>query len=275
METKKSLSFCIFLLFSQLFWAQAQVPNSFPTPLTPEDRPIDIYLLDVPTNFKNGYKWPSYTQNIYNTAGIHQVVNTTLGRWIEPVHPFWGKVLTSGAILAFNVGFTYTPGGTAWQHQEAHRAILHYHGITSYNQANCWCRYFKKRIATQQVDDQELERFKRDFPAEFIRNKGAGHEAQLEVIEQLKKDAFYYGTPGYRDVIPNLINVAITIMFVNEFKVKDYDKDIDARNKTELTVDIRDISGVEFTPWVYDLFRPEEPFHLRGNNGGRILTGLG
>jgi hypothetical protein len=266
-KTKKSLSFC-FLLFFLLFQAQAQLLDSFPTPLRPEHRPINFYLLDIPTNFDNGYYWPTLTQSINNTVAIHQVVNKMLGNLIEPVHPVWGKVLTSGAILAFNVGFTYTPGGTAWQHQEAHRAVMHYRGITSYNQANCWCRYFKKRIATQQVSDQELENFKRDYPAEFIRNKGVGHEAQLEVIEQLKKDAFYYGTPGYRDVIPNLLNVFITIMYVNEYKGKKYDQQIDERNREELRADIRDISGVEFTPWVYDLFRPEEPFHLRGNNGG-------
>jgi hypothetical protein len=273
-KTKKLISFCIFWSLLLLIRAQAQVPDSFPSPLSPADRPINIYLVDIPTNFDDGYYWPTLTQSINNTVAIHQVVNKTLGRAIEPIHPVWGKILTGGAILAFNVAYTYLPGGTAWQHQEAHRAIMHYRGITSYNQANEF-RFFKKRIGTLQVSDEELGNFKRDYPAEFIRNKGVGHEAQLEMIEQLKKDAFYYGTPGYRDIVPNLLNTYIVINYVNEFKKKDYDRDIDLRNQGELTPDVRDISGVEFTPWVYDLFRPDEPFNQRGNNGGMHPYGSG
>ncbi|MGV3640325.1 MAG: hypothetical protein ACO1NZ_07400 [Adhaeribacter sp.] len=273
-KIRKSVHLGILLFLLLTGQARAQVADSFPSPLRPEDRPINLFLVDIPTNFDDGYYWPTFTQSINNTVAVHQVVNKTLGRLLEPVHPFWGKVLTGGAILVFNVGYTYLPGGTAWQHQEAHRAIMHYRGITSYNQANDF-RFFKKRIATLQVSDEELGNFKRDYPAEFIRNKGAGHEAQLEVIEQLKKDAFYYGTPGYRDVVPNLLNTLITIQYVNEFRKKDYDKDIDERNKQELTPEVRDISGVEFTPWVYDLFRPDEPFQLRGNNGGTHPYGAG
>lgn len=251
-----------------------QVPDSFPSPLSPAQRPVNLYLADYPLNFEDGYYWPSLNQSIHNTAAIHQVVNTSLGRALEPVHPFWGKVLTAGSILAFNVGYTYLPGGTAWQHQEAHRAVLRLRGITSYNQANDF-RFFKKRIATKNVKDQDLINFKRDYPADFIRNRGIGHEAQLEMVEQLKKDAFYYGTPGYRDVIPNLLNTIITIQYVNEFRGKNYDADIDARNQLELTPEVRDISGVEFTPWVYDLFRPSEPYQNRGLNGGIHPYGTG
>lgn len=259
------LGFLIFLFSGN--WVKAQVNQDSITHLQPADRPLNFYLIDYPLNFKNGYSWPSLNQSIYNTVAIHQVVNTTLGRALEPIHPFWGKVLTTGSILAFNVVYSYLPGGTAWQHQEAHRAVLRFRGIHSYNQANDF-RFFQKRIATKNVSDQDLIGFKRDYPAEFIRNRGIGHEAQLEVIEQIKKDAFYYGTPGYRDVIPNLLNSIITIQYVNEFRQKNYDRDIDERNKAELTANVRDISGVEFTPWVYDLFRPNEPYQHRGNNGG-------
>ncbi|KAA5547909.1 hypothetical protein [Adhaeribacter rhizoryzae] len=253
---------------------RAQVPDSFPTPLTPENRPINLYLADYPLNFDDGYYWPSLNQSIQNTVAVHQVVNTSLGKALEPIHPFWGKVLTTGSILAFNVVYTYLPGGTAWQHQEAHRAVLRLRGISSYNQANDF-RFFKKRIATKNVKDQDLINFKRDYPADFIRNRGIGHEAQLEMIEQLKKDAFYYGTPGYRDIVPNLLNTIVTIQYVNEFRQKNYDTDIDERNKVELTPDVRDISGVEFTPWVYDLFRPDEPYQNRGTNGGAHPYGSG
>lgn len=262
-----------FLLMSSVV-VRAQTPDGPVTFLTPADRPINVYLFDYPLNLKGGYYWPSLNQSIHTTVAVHQVVNTSLGRALEPVHPFWGKVLTFGAIGVFNVVDAYLPTGTAWQHQEAHRAILRYRDVTSYNQANEF-RFFQKRIATKNVSDADLIRFKRDYPAEFIRLKGAGHEAQLEVIEQLKKDAFFYGTPGYRDIVPNLLNTVVTIQYLNEFRQKDYDQAIDERNKVELTSDVRDISGVEFTPWVYDLFRPNEPYDQRGNQGGVHPYGVG
>lgn len=272
--TRLALCLCSVFLIAASFSANAQITDSFPTPLTPKDRPINLYLLDYPLNFKGGYYWPSLNQSIYTTTAVHEIVNKSVGNTFEPIHPFWGKALTMTTILAFNAFYSYVPTGTAWQHQEAHRAILRNRDIHSYNQANEF-RFFSKRIATKNVSDQDLIDFKRDYPAEFIRNRGAGHEAQLEVIEQMKKDAFFYGTPGYRDIIPYLLNTAVTIQYVNEFRQDDYDQAIDERNKVELTPDVRDISGVEFTPWVYDLFRPDEPYNLRGTNGGAHPYGVG
>lgn len=268
----RNLIFAALLVSSVTSFTQTN--DSLSTALTPKDRPINLYLLDYPLNFKDGYYFPSLNQSIYTTVTVQEVVNKSLGNALEPIHPVWGKVFTSASILAFNVLYSYTPTGAAWQHQEAHRAVLRNRGIHSYNQANEF-RFFKKRIATKNVLDQDLIDFKRDYPAEFIRNRGIGHEAQLEVIEQMKKDAFYYGTPAYRDIIPYLLNTYIVINYVNEFRTKDYDKAIDERNKVELTPDLRDISGVEFTPWVYDLFRPDEPYDKRGNNLGVHPYGVG
>lgn len=266
--------FIISVFFLLGIISNAQSTDSLSTLLTAKDRPINLYLVDYPLNFIDGYYFPSLNQSIYTTVAVHEIINKSVGMALEPIHPFWGKALTTVSLLAFNSLYSYVPTGAAWQHQEAHRAVLRYRGVHSYNQANEF-RFFKKRIATKNVLDQDLIDFKRDHPAEFIRNRGIGHEAQLEVIEQMKKDAFYYGTPAYRDIIPYLLNTYVTIQYVNEFRKDGYDKAIDERNKVELTPDLRDISGVEFTPWVYDLFRPDEPYNKRGNNGGIHPYGIG
>lgn len=265
---------CFVILIIISFLARAQTQDSTVSFLGPKDRPINFHLLDYPMNFKDGYYWPSYNQSIYATVAVHELVNTSLGKLFEPIHPFWGKAITMGSVLVFNVFYSYIPTGTAWEHQEAHRAVLRYRGIHSHNQANEF-RFFQKRIATNEVTDQDLIDFKRDYPAEFIRLRGAGHEGQLEVIEQMKKDAFFYGTPGYRDVIPYLLNTAVTIQYLNEWRQDDYDQKIDERNKVELTPDVRDISGVEFTAYVYDLFRPDEPYDKRGIDSGAHPYGIG
>jgi hypothetical protein len=46
---------CLFFLCLRGSPALAQVPDSFPSPLTPRDRPINIYLLNFPLNFKDGF----------------------------------------------------------------------------------------------------------------------------------------------------------------------------------------------------------------------------
>lgn len=254
--------------------SSAQSDDSTFTELTPDDRMLRLHLLDAPSNTFIGYYWPSWKQSIYITKDVHQAYNRAMGDLLEPIHPFWGKAATVGAIGVFNVFHLFIPTGLAWQHQEAHRAILGYHDIDSYNQTYEF-RLFQMRQATMRVLDQDLVDFKAEDPYAFNRNRGAGHEGQIEMMNLMKKDAFVYGTPGYRDVVPYFLNTYVIISFLNEWKQDDYDEKIDIRNSEELTPPERDISGVEFTPWVYDLFRPDEPYDQRGENGGVHEYGAG
>ena len=111
-KIRKSVHAGILLFILLTGQARAQVADSFPSPLRPEDRPINLFLVDIPTNFDDGYYWPTFTQSIHNTVAVHQVVNKTLGRLLEPVHPFWGKVLTGGAILVTTARPSTTTRGT-------------------------------------------------------------------------------------------------------------------------------------------------------------------
>ena len=235
--------------------------------LTEQDRPIPFYLLDVPLNFTGGYYYPSWNQSMHLTEAVHQTVGRQLDKWISPIHPLWGKVGTIGASVGFNVLHAFLPTGVGWMHQEAHRAVMRESGIYgSYNEANNF-KLFSMRIATQKVTDQQLIDFKANHTSAFIRNRGAGHESQLEMIQDLKKDIFQYNTPVYRDLAPMLINTYIVVSFINESRKSDFDELIDKRNRDEaFNPEIRDISGVEFTPWVYDMFRPDEAYDERGTN---------
>lgn len=249
------------------------------SPLRPADRPLRFYLVDIPLTFKDGIYYPSWQQSIHLTKNIHQTADQLIARALEPVHPFWGKVLTTTGILGFNVLHAFAPTGLGWQHQEAHRAILRANGISSenesYNKVCNFCNsvhrrspFFSMRLATFNVNDQDLIDFKANNYADFNRNRGAGHEGQLEMITGLKKDAFYYGTPLYRDLVPMWLNTYVVISFLSEYKQSDYDEKIDIRNFDEPLIEERDITGVEFTAWVYDLFLPDEPYDLRGIDGG-------
>lgn len=267
------------LLLTQSLYSQNDSLNYAGSSLMPVERPLRFHLLDLPQNVKDGIYYPSWQQSLHLTKNIHQVVNTSLARWLEPIDPVWGKVLTVGASLGFNIVHTFAPTGLGWQHQEAHRAILRTNGVTSenesYNKICNFCNtvhrpapFFSTRLATFNVADQDLIDFKANNYPDFNRNRGAGHEAQFEMTLGIKKDMFYYGTPVYRDLVPLWLNAAVVIMLVREPNQDDYDQKIDERNLRESTIEERDISGVEITPWVYDLFLPDEPYDMRGNNGG-------
>ena len=235
-------------------------------------RPLQFTLFDHPSTLNGGYYWPSWQQSIQVTKNMHQISSKLIAEALEPVHPVWGKVLTTTSIFTFNLFQAFLPSGLAWQHQEAHRMCLRHRGITSYNQAY-EVRLFNMRVATKRVSDEDLIMMKKDYPAEFNRLRGAGHEGQSEMSLALKKDAFYYGTKSYYDIIPIFANTVVIIQFLNEWRGDNYDQKIDERNQQELTIMERDISGVEFTPYVYDLFRPDEPYDQRGSNDGAHENG--
>ncbi|TJZ63124.1 hypothetical protein FAZ15_02165 [Sphingobacterium olei] len=55
-----------------------------------------------------------------------------------------------------------------------------------------------------------------------------------------------------------------TIDYVNQFRRNDYNASIDSMNAHGLQINDRDFVGWDFTPWVYDLYRPNEPYEARG-----------
>jgi hypothetical protein len=113
------------------------------------------------------------------------------------------------------------------------------------------------RYGVNSVTDEDLERFKAESPADFVRMSAAGIEGAYALVDQLQRNSFFYdqnlrfytlywlstiGAHGY--VIasgdPNQVNAAV-----------------DAMNKTELSIGERDFTGFDMAAWAYDLFRPD------------------
>jgi hypothetical protein len=67
----------------------------------------------------------------------------------------------------------YVPPGEAWLHEEWHRAVLSHCGIASYNDTYKF-RLFGGVVNVSHVRDEDLERLKREHPAEFVRLAAAG-----------------------------------------------------------------------------------------------------
>jgi hypothetical protein len=151
-----------------------------------------------------------------------------------------------------------------WNHEEFHRNGLTLQGISSFD--DTYHRFTGQEApggSVSRVFDADMARFKANDPQGLVRSFAAGIESQFLLVRNMQKDNFFYRT-DYANVAMNILITKQAVDYVNQFRQNGYDRSIDSMNyygKTEMT---RDFVGWDFTPWVYDLFRPHEPYEARG-----------
>lgn len=241
------------VLISSLYSATAW--SAGPAPLE-----LDLPLLDLPYNTSAGYTAPSMRQALLITKDFYQYAHHALGARFEsrPVAQTW-------AIIGFDFLFTWLPPGDSWLHEEWHRAVLGRYGIDSYNEVY-ELPLLAETIAVSHVRDADLEELKRDHPADFVRLSAAGLEAQIEFVTALEKDAFFAHVRNRNGFLMwvNLVNAVGYLDTcagpeANELTAEAY-RDEGAR------ISARDFTGLDCNAWVYDLFRPDEPYAARGTH---------
>ncbi len=219
---------------------------------------VDLPVVDLPFNMTDGgFIFPSMRQSLGISTGFYQSVHHAIGG----DRPGLGKRLM---IAGFDV-LTYSlPFGAAWLHEEWHRAVMGHRHIASFN--DTWNFPFGAQlIAVSHVEDSELIRLKRDFPADQVRLNSAGMESQLEQNLLIEKRRFFHGTRSWDQGVLwfNHVNV---IAYVNTCASgSQADNATDHQNNSDgADIAKRDFTGLDCTAWVYDLFRPEEAYQARG-----------
>lgn len=244
---------------------------------------IDLPLLDLPFQrdaARAGELFDSYSmqQSLAVTQNLHRVnyhFNNRL--WHGIIRPdtkrkrVYNRIaanLTSGL-----VDYVFTYYGVVlspqWLHEEFHRAGLTVRGISSYDETYNRFNGGFANGSVSRVKDEDLVRFKKEAPQELVRSFAAGIESEFLLLRGLQKDNFY-GRSKHANVALNILLTKHTIDYVNQFKRSDYNASIDSMNVHGLTVADRDFVGWDFTPWVYDLHRPDEPYEARGTHPGGI-----
>jgi hypothetical protein len=229
----------------------------------PIDR-LEFPLLEAPYNVKNGARFPGMQQSLAITTDFYELAHAALGR-IAPRHPNW----TKAGIVVADYLLSAVPLGDAWLHEEWHRAILGNRGIDSRNDVWNLRNVFSEAISVSHVRDEDLARLKTDQPADFIRLKAAGIEGELALVSRLEREQFFRQTRGWHVGLYWIIalNTRSYVGFVVDADDStDVDTYTNTANRDETTVPKRDISGHDFTAWVYDLFRPTEAFAMRGTH---------
>lgn len=218
---------------------------------------LDFPLFDLPYNATDGsFVLPSMRQSMAISSNFYQGVHY----WIADDQPTLGQKL---GIIAFDTLTLQMPLSNSWMHEEWHRAVLGKHGMGSYNDIYKF-PIGRDVISVSHVLDSDLIALKRDHPADQVRLSSAGIESQYEQNLYLEKRRFFFETQSW-DKATLLYNVANNIFYLGECASGASDTETDRFNNDEgADVPRRDFTGLDCNGWVYDLFRPDEPYVARG-----------
>lgn len=218
---------------------------------------LDFPVYDYPYNQEDSYRAPSMNQSLQLTKNMYRSVHAYID------NKFQNRASATITALGFDILATWLPFGDAWIHEEWHRAVMGRRGIDSYNEVYDF-NIFSETIAVSDVRDEDLIFLKANHPAEIVRLHAAGMEAQTELNYSLERDHFfkqknrfdlpvlwlsYLNNIGYMATCASNDSNTLTA----EFYLRE-DQDISKR----------DFTGLDCNAWVYDLFRPTEPYTARG-----------
>jgi len=242
------------LLASRCLVAETLDIDKFRPPL-----PLNYPLIDLPYNHSDGFRMPSMGQSLAATKSFYQYAHYNIGS--TELTPFQQRL----SVIGFDVVATFLPLGTAWQHEEWHRAVMGQYGIDSYNEVYEF-QFFVETIAVSRVKDEDLIWLKRNHPADMVRLHSAGIEADYELALALEKDQFFYDSPTW-DVATLWLNYSNSIGYIRVC-ASNKSNEITSRllDSEDQNIAARDFTGLDCNAWVYDLYRPDEPYANRGTH---------
>jgi len=262
----------IFIIFFTPFLAAAQ--NNEPA------LKLDLPLFDLPYQidamntvghgFFGSYANPGMAQSLAVTTDIyssfHFGMKTLFDRWHLNVRIGKGDLKTilfyTGLVLGDLLLF-YVPGGEGWVHEEFHRAVMTRHGVNSFNDMNTF-PFGRELISVHSITDEDLIRFKAESPADFVRMHAAGMEGDLVFLDNLRHNSFFYDQQLEFYLLDLMVTLNSHMYVIASGDPKQVNPSVDDMNRKETSVLSRDFTGFDMAGWVYDLFRPDEPYGARG-----------
>lgn len=221
--------------------------------------PVELPILDAPFNRESATTFPSMAQSLALTHGFYELSHTA----IQTAFANSPRAAALG-VLGFDLISLWLPLGNGWLHEEWHRAVMGVEGIDSHN--GVYDFEFSDVIKVNGVADEQLATHKGQHPANQVRLNSAGIEAQYELNLAFERSAFFYAAPAW--VTPMLwLNALNNIAYLHTCATDEANSltaEITAQEGTDIHE--RDFTGLDCNAWVYDLFRPEEPYAARGTH---------
>jgi hypothetical protein len=239
--------------------AAGQTPST-PSP-TPTARPpvvLDLPLLDHPFNLDEG-SFPSMSQSVILSKDFYQLAHEGIARTFGRDRHLIGRFTSA----TFDFMTIWVPLGEAWVHEEWHRAVMSRRGVSSVDDIDHF-PFFRPLISVSHVSDDDLVRLKAEHPDEFVRLPAAGIEGEYALAFEMEKDAFFTGSGRGNRFVWWLCKLG-PAFYLQSSASDEADTLTDDANRDEgADVPRRDFTGMDFTGWAYDLFRPDEPYAARG-----------
>ena len=245
------------------------------------DAPFIKYVAQTNTNFcpecpSKSVGFSDYLKSFSNPSMEQSLAMSknyyTLGHYglqkafkLDKKTNFGKKLLGHLSVVAFDLLSSNAPFGNTWVHEEFHRASMTVDYTSSYNEVYDFeyiLNPFEAPSVTN-VTDEELSRFKKRNPINFIRLKSAGIEAETLLPNALQNDNFFF-----KQNLPNsfsyLLHYANSAIYLRT--IANNERDPNAAINTDVETDIlkRDFAGADFTAWIYDMNRPNESYESRG-----------
>lgn len=269
----------LFLFLSFSLFSDSNSSNSIIVKYSnpPDDMvvPYKFYLYDYPFNSKegslvtrNGNPVPSMEESLSLAKNINQLAHRGIAYFVnenmDDFSPYKKRIAAILSIATFDLAGGYLPLGTSWLHEEWHRAVMGSRNISSFDEVYT-TSFGASVISVSHIRDDDLSELKKNHPAEMVRLSSSGMEAQSYMNRELRKDSFYYGIPAYYDSVIQWMNVTNNIFYMKTCASKDADSETRNANIREGTnIKKRDFTGYDCNGYVYDLFRPKEPYEARG-----------
>ncbi|MEO6904043.1 MAG: hypothetical protein ABI315_12985 [Bacteroidia bacterium] len=222
-------------------------------------------------SFLKGYANPSMHQSLdlstdlYTAAhfGIKKIFNINSKTDFTDGRNLGKYILYFLSLVGSDVVLVYTPGFNGWEHEEFHRAVMTRFQVNSFNDINNF-PIGAGSANVSHVKDDDLIKFKKESPKDFIRMPAAGIEGEYMLIEKLQRNNFFYNQNLPHQVL-YLLSTYHAIDYVRFCsQPKALNGVTDYFNSNEKTIKVRDFTGMDFSGWVYDLFKPNEPYAARG-----------
>ncbi len=276
----KKIFTAILILFTSSIFAQNQ-------DLIINFQPIDITYQNYSAKTVSNSQYPNFT--VKNSDYIKSLINPDMSQSLTISASFYNSMIYamqkmrinwfkkdifnrlteatiySGVVLVSE----YLPLGDAWLHEEFHRSVLTRNYVNSYNQIYDF-PIFSSLISVNRVTDDDLIRFKAQNPADFVRLAAAGIEGEYMLIRDFQTRNFAYNQRiAYAPFeILWTINSFYYVWSCHTQEAEDITNEINIEEGNKVSV--RDFTGLDFTAWVYDLFKPNEAYEQRGTHPSGI-----
>jgi hypothetical protein len=238
---------------------------------------LDLPLIDLPYQIKamntvgygffSSYANPSMSQSLAVTADMYSGFHFGMKYFYDNsnISEMGRYFIYFGAVILGDFILSYLPGGDGWLHEEYHRAVMSRYGINSFNDMNLF-PIGAETVSVSNIKDQDLILLKKESPPDFVRLFAAGIEGEYVLINKLQRNNFFYEQKLPHELLYWLITLNSHLYIHSSSSSDDVDVETKKMNEKEKTISSRDFAGFDMTAWVYDLFRPDEPYEARGTH---------